>query len=161
MKRRRYLGIILVVIILFGLTACGGNEAQTEEPEVVESEDQDEYEETDDEAEEQVDDLFGDDNEMLANWLGDLIEQIEEINVEDPLMFVTMLGGMVSGTRSALEGSTVSFYVSGQVENVLEFLEGVSGIVVEHFDDESLDLAEMRDNMVDALSEMRERFEEL
>jgi len=145
----------MIIIIMFGLVACGSGDTQVEEPEVVVSEDEDE-----DETVEEVEDLFAADNEMLANWLDELISQIEEVDVESPLMFIATIGGIVSGTRSVLEGSNASAYAEAQIENILEFLEGVNGLVVQNIDDESLDLSEMRDNTVEALNDMRERFAE-
>ena len=46
---------------------------------------------------EEVDDPLADDNEMLATWIGEVILQFEEIDVENHLMFIATTGGFTAG----------------------------------------------------------------
>ena len=98
------------------------------------------------------------DNERLANWISDAIPIFEEIDVDEPLMFITTIGGFITGTRSTLEGISASDYVTTQIKNVISFLEEANALVAQSFDDEELDLVEVRDIIIATLTEMKNLF---
>lgn len=166
------LSILLSVCALsIILLACGNNnadddDAEENEPEIVEEIDDDiETEtledETENDEEETVDPLAAD-NERFVTWLESVVTQIEEINIESNSFFIAALGGLVHGTRTTIEDGDViiSAYLNAQIENTLEFIEGISLFVAERFDDETLDLVEIRDTMINAMNSMIETITE-
>ena len=97
------------------------------------------------------------DNEWLANWIGeDVIPQFEEINVENPLSFTATTGGFISGIRSTLNDLNASEYLVVQIDHIVSFIEDVQSLVVENVDNETLDLVEIRDTIIETLNEMRD-----
>ena len=125
------------------------------EPEEVEPE-EDEPEEV---VPGEVVDPFAADNEILASWIGDdLIPLFEDIDVEGVLMFTATTGGIIHGVRSTMEDSNASEYLSTQVEIVISFIEEIQTLVVENFDNDDLDLVEVRDIVIETLTEMRSLF---
>lgn len=155
----------LTILLIGALVACGGSDSTDEPTEVLASEvDSDTEGEYSDEIDSDTDDSATDplatDNEVLVNWIGDLIAQIEGINVEDGLMFTATTGGIISGTRSTMAEVNASAYLDAQIENVISFIEEVQTFVVQNFDNDELDLVEARDIMIETLITMREIFSE-
>ena len=102
------------------------------------------------------------DNERLVNWLDeDVIPQLEEINVEDPLIFAAATVGFISGVRSTMDDLNASDYLLSQVEYIISFKEDMQNIVILNYDSEELDLIEVRDLIIRTLNEMRDLLLEL
>lgn len=99
------------------------------------------------------------DDDILYNWLtGDVIPFVEDITLENPLHFFASLAGFVSGTRNMLEDLNTSAYLDSQIELVLTFFDDTNSLVLEHQDDDTLDLAEIQSIMLTTLEGMRDIF---
>jgi len=100
------------------------------------------------------------DHSVLVAWIsGDIMPFIEDINVEEPRLFWASLAGFISGTRTTLEDLNISVYLETQINNVLNFLEDISSLVLQNVDDPDLDLTEVRDIILESLTDMLEIFE--
>ena len=109
------------------------------------------------ESPEDVASLLAADNEWLANWIGeDVIPQFEEIDVENPLGFTATTSGFISGIRSTLNDLYASEYLISQVDHIVSFIEEVQDLVIQNVDNETLDLTEVRDIIIETLNEMRD-----
>ena len=111
---------------------------------------------------EDIADSLASDNEWLASWISeDVIVQFEEIDVEDPLMFIATTGGFITGVRSTLDDLTASDYLIMQIDHVVSFIEEVQIVVIQNIDNETLELAEIRDLIIGTLNEMSDLLLEL
>jgi len=107
----------------------------------------------------EIGDILAADNERLANWISeDVIPQFEDINVEDPDMFIETTGEFIAGIESTLYDLNASNYVTSQIEHIVAFIEDVQNVVLENSDEEELDLEEVRDIILDSLIEMKNLF---
>lgn len=157
MKNFKFFALLLSIFAIVVLAGCNSSDDRTDYLDQHES-----YSATEpnldisDISEEMI--AFEADNARLADWIGDVILQFEEIDVERPLMFIATTGGFITGIRSTLPELNASDYVKSQVEIVTEFIENVQDIVVENLDNEDLDLVEVRDIILETLVSMQEIF---
>jgi len=101
---------------------------------------------------------FATERAALVEWFDVVIEMMEEIDVERPLMFLATLGGFLTGTNSALEDGTISGYVRVPIENTISSIQEVHDLVLQDFDEPDLDLVEIRDITIGFLTDMQEIF---
>ena len=98
---------------------------------------------------------FAAENLIIVEWFDVVIEMMEDIDVENSMLFLATLGGFISGTTNALDDPSITAYFRIPIEGTLDFLQEVHDIILQEFDDPTLDLAEIRDIVIDTLQGMR------
>jgi len=94
----------------------------------------------------------------LVDWFDAVIEIMEDIDVDNPMMFIASLGGFLNGTNNALNDGSISGYARVPVENTVSSLQEVHDFVLQNLSASDLDLVDVRDTTIEFLTDMQAIF---